>query len=127
MSGIEEFFVHSIDVESFQGTGAMGDVYAVPVTVEGFLEGKIQLVRDAAGQQVVSSSTFYCSAADGAQFTPDSRVKAASPGTVLPGPATFPGDLSPSSYPVRVAYVISQNVNDAPGLDLPEHSAIYLR
>ena len=127
MSGIEEFFVHSVVVESFQGVGAMGDVYADPVTVPGFLEGKIQLVRDSTGQQVVSSSTFYCSAADGAQFTPDSKVTAGSPGTVLPGPATFPGALTPSSYPARTASVISQNVNDAPGLGLPDHAAIYLK
>ena len=127
MSGIEEFFVHSLVVESFQGVGAMGDVYAAPVTVAGFLEGKLQMVRDATGNMVVSASTFYCSAPDGAQFTPDSRVTAGSPGTILPGPGTFPGDLTPSSYPVRTSYVISQNVNDAPGLDLPDHSAIYLK
>lgn len=127
MSGIEDFFVHSLSVESFEGVGALGDVYAAPVTVPGFLEGKNVMVRDAAGNMVVASSTFYCSAADGAQFTPDSRVTSASPGTVLPGPATFPGALTPSSYPVRTAYVISQNVSDAPGLDLPEHSAIYLK
>lgn len=127
MDDLDFFYVHSVSVESFQGAGAMGDVYAAPVTVAGFLEGKIINVRDATGNLVVSSSTFYCSATDGAQFTPDSRVRSASPGTVLPGPATFPGDLTPSAYPVRSAYVISQNVNDAPGLGLPEHSAIYLK
>jgi hypothetical protein len=27
----------------------------------------------------------------------------------------------------RVSYVITQNLNDAPGLDLPEHAAITLK
>lgn len=103
MSGIEEFFVHTVSVETLTGSGAMGDVYASPVTVDGFLEGKVQLVRDSTGQQVVSASTFYCSVADGARFTPDSKVTTS-----------------------RVAHVIGQNINDAPGLDLPDHAAIYL-
>lgn len=103
--GIEDFYVHTVTVETFQGAGAMGDVYAAPATVPGFLEGKNVLVRDAAGNQVVAASTFYCSTTDGAKFTPDSKV-------------TTGG---------RVSHVISQNVNDAPGLGLPEHAAIYLK
>lgn len=103
--GIEDFYVHTVQVETFQGAGATGDVYAAPVTVPGLLEGKNVLVRDAAGQQVVAGSTFYCATADGAKFTPDSKV-------------TTGG---------RASHVISQNVNDAPGLGLPEHAAIYLK
>jgi hypothetical protein len=113
VSGIEEFYVRAVVVETWLGTGAMGDVYAAPVTLSPantpangvFLEGKIQLVRDATGQQVVSASTLYCATADGARFTPDSRV-------------TTGG---------RVSHVISQNINDAPGLGLPEHAAVYLK
>ena len=103
--GVEDFYVHTLSVETFGGSGAMGDVYAGPATVLGFLEGKNVLVRDATGAQVVASSTFYCSTTDGARFTPDSRV----------------------TIGARVAHVISQNVNDAPGLGLPEHAAIYLK
>jgi hypothetical protein len=103
--GIEDFYVHTVTVETWLGTGAAGDVYQIPATVPGFLEGKNVLVRDATGQQVVASSTFYCSTADGAKFTPDSKV-------------TTGG---------RVSHVIGQNVNDAPGLDLPDHAAIYLK
>jgi hypothetical protein len=105
MSGITDFFVHSVVVETWLGTGAAGDVYQTPATVPGFLEGKNVLVRDATGQQVVAASTFYCATADGARFTPDSKVTSGG----------------------RVSHVISQNVNDAPGLDLPEHAAIYLK
>lgn len=102
--GIEDFFVHTVTVETFAGTGAYGDTYAAPATVPGFLEGKVQLVRDATGQQVTSQSTFYCTVTDGAKFTPDSRVTAGRP-----------------------THVIAQNINDAPGLDLPDHAAIYLK
>jgi len=119
--GIEDFYVHTVEVEQYVGTGAYGDVYTgnTPsdttypgpndfpgaTLVSGFLEGKNVLVRAQDGQQVVASSTFYCSVADGALFPPDSKV-------------TFGG---------RVCYVISQNINDAPGLGLPEHAAIYLK
>lgn len=103
--GIEDFYVHTVSVETHTGAGAFGDTYDTPNTVNGYLEGKIQLVRDTTGQQVVSASTLYCAVADGARFTPDSRVTANG----------------------RESYVISQNTNDAPGLALPDHAAIYLK
>lgn len=102
---ISDFYVHKATVETWQGAGAYGDVYAAPVTVPCFAEAKIQLVRGKDGQQVVSGSTLFMAAADGALFAPDSRV-------------TVGG---------RVSYVITQNTNDAPGLDLPDHAAITLK
>lgn len=105
MDDLAFFYVHQVNVETFQGSGATGDTYAAPVTVTGFLEGKIQLVRDSSGQQVVAASTFHCPTADGSRFTPDSRVTAGG----------------------RISHVISQNINDAPGLGLPEHAEIYLK
>ena len=105
MSGIEDFYVHTVTVETHLGTGANGDVYAAPQTVPGLLQGEVKLIRSTDGTQVVSASQFYCSIADGAKFTPDSRV------TVASG---------------RTAQVIIVNSNDAPGLGLPEHTAVYL-
>jgi hypothetical protein len=102
---ISDFYVHTAQVETWEGAGAYGDVYAAPVTVNCFAEDKIQLVRAKDGQQVVSGSTLYMAAPDGDLFVPDSRV-------------TVDG---------RVSYVITQNTNDAPGLDLPEHAAITLK
>jgi hypothetical protein len=126
--GIEDFYVHTVVVETWLGTGAMGDVYQSPATVQGFMEGKTALVRDSTGQQVVAQSTFYCSVVDGAKFTPDSRITVASPGSLAPSlTLTDSGTLVPSSVGDRIVHVISQNVNDAPGLGLPEHSAIYLK
>lgn len=103
--GIEDFWVHTVAVETHTGAGAFGDTYDTPATVDGFLEDKVQLVRGSDGQEIVSNSTFYCAVVDGARFTPDSRVTAAG----------------------RTAYVISQNTNDAPGLALPDHAAVYLK
>lgn len=125
---IEDFYVHTVTVETWLGTGASGDVYQAPATVQGFMDGKTVLVRDSAGQQVVAQSTFRCSVADGARFTPDSRVTVASPGSLAPSlTLTDSGTLVPSSVGDRVVHVISQNVLDAPGLGLPDHSAIYLK
>ena len=111
--GIKRFFVHTVTVETWEGTGAAGDVYAAPVVLSPdnaipngvFLEGKVQLVRDSTGQEVTSNSTIYCDVADGPRFTPDTKVTTAG----------------------RTARVISQNINDAPGLNLPDHAAIYLK
>lgn len=113
MDDLAFFYVHTITVETWLGTGAAGDVYAAPVVLSPdnpapngvLLEGKVQLVRDATGQEVTSNSTVYCDVSDGARFTPDSKV-------------TTGG---------RVSRVISQNINDAPGLNLPDHAAIYLK
>ncbi len=106
MSGdISDFYVHTAQVETWVGTGAYGILYASPVTVVCFAEDKIRLVRAKDGEQVVSGSTLYMAVTDGALFPPDSRV-------------TVDG---------RVSYVITQNTNDAPGLNLPEHAAITLK
>lgn len=99
------FYVHTATVETFQGAGAYGDVYAAPVTVSCFAEAKRRLVRAKDGEQVVSESSLYMSVADGAGFVPDSKV-------------TVQG---------KVSYVITQNINDAPGLDLPEHAVVTLK
>lgn len=106
MSGIEEFFVHTIGVATKSGTGAMGDVFAPMVAVTGFLEGKTRLIRDPDGAQVVANTTFYCSVADSVRFTPNSQV-------LLPNGMTV--------------YVITTGANDAAGLlGLPEHGQVYL-
>lgn len=105
MSGIEDFYVHTVTVETHLGTGANGDVYAAPTVVTCYVDGSTQLIRNTNGEQVVSNTHVYCPIADGAKFTPDSRV------TLQSG---------------RTAQVITTNQLDAPGLGLPEHTAVYL-
>ena len=76
-------------------------------TVTGYLDGKIDMVRNTDGEQVVSSSAFYCAVADAAKFTPDSKV------------TTSDG---------RTQQVISINTLDVAGT-MPgvEHAVIYLK
>lgn len=101
------FFVHTVAVQTLLGVNATGKVYAASKNVTGFLEGKIQLVRSKEGEEVVSSSQFYCSVSDGETFTPDSLVTPASG---------------------RVARVISVNTNEADGLlEGVEHAVVYLK
>jgi len=108
-----DFYVHTATVETYAGSGAYGDVYNAPVLhsplntpPDGvFAEAKRRLVRAKDGQEVVSETTLYMAPAQGALYVPDSRV-------------TVGG---------KVSYVITQNVNDAPGLDLPEHAAVTLK
>ena len=106
MDDVPDWFVHTVQVETLQGAGAAGPVYSAPVAVAGFLDGKVSLVRNTDGEQVVAQSTFYCSLADGARFTPDSRV-------------TLPAG--------RRCQVITVNTMDAGGLlDGVEHTAVTL-
>lgn len=125
MSGdITDFFVHTVQVETFAGTGANGPVYEQPATVTCYLDSSSMLVRSGTGEQVVSSSRVYCAVADAWRFTPDSRV-------TQPAPAIYPGDaVYPESalWPPadRAAQVITVNQLDAPGLGLPEHTVVYL-
>jgi hypothetical protein len=52
---------HEITVEPYLGTGSHGAVFGpASLPVKGFLEQKTQLVRAPNGDEVVSSSTFYC-------------------------------------------------------------------
>lgn len=103
-AGIEDFYVHTITVETLLGTGPYGDVFAAPVTVTGFLDGVRRLVRNSTGEQVVSESTFYTTPDKSGLFTPDSRVTADG----------------------AVSRVIKVNLNDSGPPGLPDHLAVTL-
>lgn len=49
---------HTVTVEAFLGNSSVGAMYGPAVEVLCLLEQKTRLVRDAAGEQVTSSSTF---------------------------------------------------------------------
>ena len=104
MGDLDDFYVHTLTVETLTGTGAMGDVFAAPVTVPGWLEDKRRIVRDKNGQEVVSSSFFSCDNAHLPKFTPDSKV-------------TIDG---------RTAFVIGVANYTSGALDLPDHLEIDL-
>lgn len=70
----KRWFIATAVVETYQSAGAYGDVFAAPVTDAGFLDGAVKIIRDKEGEQVVSASTWYTSAANAAHYTPDSKV-----------------------------------------------------
>ena len=104
MGDLDDFYVHTLTVETLTGTGSLGDVYAAPVSVPGWLEDKRRLVRDKNGQEVVSSSFFSCDNTHLSKFTPDTKV-------------TISG---------RTAFVIGVANYTSGALDLPDHLEIDL-
>lgn len=114
---ISRWFVHTATVETFQGTSGYGmDVFAAPVTVPCLTDDARKLVRSKTGEEVVSETTLYTSAADGALFTTGSRV------TLPTSVDTADGD----PLPARISRVIKVNVNDSGPLGLPDHAEVNL-
>lgn len=108
MSELAEFWVHTVTVETYTGTtGSGAPGYAAPQTVNVFTEGKRRFVRGVDGQQVVSETTVYGDPSLAAQFKPGSRV-------------TLPDRATPTT-------VLTLDVNDSQGLDLPDHVAVFLQ
>ncbi|MEV0586323.1 hypothetical protein [Nonomuraea sp. NPDC050310] len=50
---------HTITVQPYIGSGPGGRVFGAPVTYRAYVQDKRQLVRNAAGQEVVSEATAY--------------------------------------------------------------------
>lgn len=99
---------HTIIVEAYAGSGAYGDTWSAPVTVDRcFVDAKRKRVRiqtqDAAGAEVVSSTQVYCP-----------------PGTVAPPSSRI---TLPNGTTSRV--LDAAQLDDA-GLDLPAHVALSL-
>lgn len=60
MSGIPGWLLrHTVTVRALSGQGPYGPVYADPRAVRCFLDQQTRMVRNAAGDEVTSSSTFY--------------------------------------------------------------------
>lgn len=100
-----EFMIHTVTVETHAGEDPWGNINTVlSAPIKGFLDDSRQLVRSAAGDQVVSESTFYTGKEHKALFKPESLVH----------------------LPDRVATVISTKVADSGTLGLPDHLAVVL-
>lgn len=106
MDDLEDFYQHTVTVQTLLGSGGMGDVYAAPLTLSPtdttgvFVEDKRRLVRSADGSEVISESTIY--------------------GRWVLGPVLAVGSLVtlPSG---RTATVITTARYAAGVLDLPDH------
>ena len=101
---IEMFFVHSVSVQTCTGQGAYGPVLATPQDVACYIDDSVKLVRNAAGDEVVSSTRIRTALANADLFPANSEV-------------TVSG---------RVARVIAVNSLDGDALGLPSHAVISL-
>jgi hypothetical protein len=101
---LDDFYVHTVSVETKTGSVAYGDVYASAVSVPCWAEPKRRLVRTRDGQEVLSSSFLSCDVEHAPKFTPDSKV-------------TLNG---------ATAYVIGVNTFTSGALELPDHLEIDL-
>lgn len=72
--GISRLFTQSVSVETFAGTKNGNAVYATAATVACFVNDSRKLVRNATGEEVVSTTTLYTPLADVAVFAVGSRV-----------------------------------------------------
>ncbi|WAL93998.1 hypothetical protein [Streptomyces sp. Je 1-369] len=95
---------HTVLVEPFLGNSSTGSVYGPAVEVRGLLEQKTRLVRNAAGEQVTSSSTLRAPLETAAPAK--SRVK-------LPDG--------------RTTVVIAAVRQDGAGLPVPNHLEVQLQ
>ena len=103
-SAIEMFFVHTVDVETYQGETGVGESFDDPASVSCFVDDTTHLVRNSMGEEVASSGAVYAATADAPKFTVDSRV-------------TVNG---------RRTTVLLVNVNDSGPLGLPDHVEVHL-
>jgi len=85
-------------VETYTGDSAYGPIYAAPVNVTCNVDTTRRLVRDVAGEEVVSEFTLHAPYSHEADFTPQSRITVAGRiSTVLA--------VSPKQFKARVVYV----------------------
>lgn len=98
------FFIHSVAVETFAGSGAYGPAYSASVDVAAFVDDGFRLVRDATGEEVSSSATVYAPLTRVDLFAVGSRV----------------------TLNARTAYVMAVSVRSAGLLGLPDHVEVHL-
>jgi len=103
---LADFYVHTVTVQTLTGTGAYGDVFAAPVTLDPatdtgvFVDDKRKLVRSSSGAEVISETTIYGR---------PNLIAVLLEGSLVALPSG------------RVATVITTGARDSGGLDLPDH------
>ncbi|HET6909831.1 MAG TPA: hypothetical protein VFH54_10875 [Mycobacteriales bacterium] len=104
------FWQHTITVETYQGQGSSGPVYAAPVQVTGLLDTVSDLARVGTVEEATSaSSMFYTDPSNAALFTVQTRVTS----------ALLDGDGK--------ATVVKVNSLTSGGLGLPDHVEVALQ
>lgn len=81
MRGIGRLFTQTVTNKTYLGTGAYGEVFADPVDKACFINDSIKLVRNAQGDEVVSTARLYAPLTDfpadppvAGQYAPGSEV-----------------------------------------------------
>lgn len=101
---LEEFYVHTVTVNTLTGAGAWGDTYETHAGVRCFIDETRALVRDAQGSEVISETTLTLPTEYAGIFLPGSTV-----------------DL-----PDRTATLIKAGAATSGPLDLPDHIEVHL-
>ncbi|WIA99743.1 hypothetical protein [Curtobacterium sp. MCBA15_012] len=104
MDELEDFWVHTITVETYLGEGGNGVAYAAPVDVPCFIDGGTKIARTATGEQLVVAAPVYAPPEHAGTLTAGSKV-------------TVRG---------RPARILAATVYDSGSLDLPDHVQIAL-
>lgn len=102
---LADFWVHTVTVETYTGTGDDGDLFAAPVDVLGFMDGGTKVIRTATGELVVTSAPFYAPISSAALFVANSRV----------------------TYQGKQSRVFAVTIHDSGDLDLPDHVEVTLQ
>lgn len=100
----DELLVHTVSVETFEGTGAYGDQYATAADVACFVEDSRRMVRNLDGDEVISESTLYAKLDQAPNLVAKSRV-------------TLPDG--------RKSIVILKKDRDDGGMGAPQHVEVF--
>lgn len=101
---LEEFYVHTITVQTLTGNGAWGPTYETTENVRCFIDETRTIVRDAQGAEVISETTVTAPPEYAGIFLPGSLV----------------------TLPTREATVIKAGHASSGPLDLPDHVEVWL-
>lgn len=103
MDPLDELYMNTVTVETYQGGGAYGDTWGeVSEPVRCLVDATRRLVRDTHGEEVVSEATIFMPFGTAELFPPGSRVHLED----------------------RIAVVIARKRRDGAALDLPSHAEV---
>lgn len=102
---LADFWVHTVTVETYTGTGDNGDNFADPVDVQGFMDGGTKVIRNTSGELVATAAPFYAPVTTADLFVANSRV----------------------TYLGKQSRVFAVTVHSSGDLDLPDHVEVTLQ
>lgn len=102
---LAEFYVHTVTVDTYKGSGPYGDAYdPTSEPIPCFIDESRRLVRSTNGEQIVSETTLWMDKEHYEAFKPDSIVQVNG----------------------HESTVITRSLADSGDLDLPDHLSVNL-